>query len=216
MIGAERSHPSLGAAIDDRVLDLVRDDADAVIGDDSEPLGVEIGQCQVADLAVALQVAQVLEGVEIARVAVVPPMELQQIEAFDTHPRQRDPDRVFDDAPGHPSRIRHPLRERLDLGESLGAVAGGEAAAEVADKVLGRTIMVGEIPGGEPGVMMIGEHFVDGAAGVDHAMAAGDLPHAVQDPANRKIGGELEAVRCWERHIRYLRVAAVGFRANGK
>src|SRR6202022_3657101 len=150
------------------------------------------------------------ERVEIARVAVVPPMELQQVEAFDTHPRQRDPDRLFDNAPGHPSRIRHPLCERLDLGEPLRSVAGGEPAAEVADKILGRTIMVGEIPGGEPGIV-VGEHLVDRAPGLDRAMAARDLPHAVQDPADREIGGELEAARGWERHTRYLGFAAVGF-----
>ena len=64
--------------------------------------------------------------------------------------------------------------------------------------------MIGEIPGGEPGIV-IGEHLADRAAGVDRVMPAGDLPHPVQDPADRQIGGELEAARFGERHISRLR-----------
>ena len=65
----------------------------------------------------SLQVGEVLEGVEITVVAVVPPVKLQQVERFHPHPRQRDPDRVLDDAPRHPAGVRHPFGERLDLGE---------------------------------------------------------------------------------------------------
>ena len=87
MLTAERRHPSLGPAIDERILHLVRDDRDAVIGDDAEALGVEIGQRQVADLAFAPQVGEMIERLEIALVAVVPPMELQEVETLDAHPR---------------------------------------------------------------------------------------------------------------------------------
>jgi hypothetical protein len=55
--------------------------------------------------------------------------------------------------------------------------------------------MVSEIPGGEPGVV-IGEHLFDRAPRLDRAVAAGDLPHAVQDPADGEIGGQLEAACC--------------------
>ena len=73
-----------------------------------------------------------------------------------------------------------------------GAVARGELPAEGADEILGRAVMVGEVPGREPGVM-IGEHRRDRPRRVDRAMRAGYLPHPVQDAADREIGSELEA-----------------------
>jgi len=69
VIAAEPSHPGLGPAIDERVLHLVRDDADTVIGDDLQTLGVEVGEREVTDLAFVLQVGEVFERVEVALVA---------------------------------------------------------------------------------------------------------------------------------------------------
>ena len=74
----------------------------------------------------------------------------------------------------------------------VGAMARGELPAEGADEILGRAVMVGEVPGREPGIM-ISEHRVDRARRVDRAMRARHLPHPVQDAADRQIGGELEA-----------------------
>ena len=121
VIVTERRHPRFGPAIDQRVLHLVRDDGDAVIGDHAQPLGVEIGQGEVANLAFVTQIGEMLERVEIARVAVVPPMELEQVETVDTHSAPRDADRVLDGAPCHPAGIRHPFGERLDLRQPLGS-----------------------------------------------------------------------------------------------
>ena len=72
--------------------------------------------------------------------------------------------------------------------------------AEAADEILGRAVMVGEVPGGEPGVV-IGEHLLDRARRVDTAMRAGDLPHPVQDAADAEIGGQLEAASYGQRHF---------------
>ncbi len=79
---AEFGHPRRRPPVDQRILHLVRDDADAAIGDDGQPLGVEIGQREMADLAFVTQIGEVFQRVEIAAVAIVPPMELQQVEAI--------------------------------------------------------------------------------------------------------------------------------------
>src|SRR6516162_10492893 len=94
-----------------------------------------------------------VERVEIALVAVVPPMELEEVETLYTHTPTRDVDCLFDDASRHPAGMRHPFGESLDFRQPLGPVKGSETAAEVADEGLGRAVMIGEIPGREPGVV---------------------------------------------------------------
>src|SRR5882672_3280832 len=73
-------------------------------------------------------------------------------------------------------------------------MARGELAPELSDESLGRAVVVREVPGREPGVV-IGEHLGDRARRLDVAVRAGDLPHAVEDTADAEIGGELEAAR---------------------
>jgi hypothetical protein len=73
-------------------------------------------------------------------------------------------------------------------------MTSGELTPEGSDKVLGRTVMVGEIPSCEPRIV-IGEHLIDRAHRVDGAVGARDLPHSVEDTADAEIGGELEAAR---------------------
>jgi hypothetical protein len=73
-------------------------------------------------------------------------------------------------------------------------VTGGELAPEVSDEVLSRAVMIGEIPSGEPGVV-IREHLCDCAGWLDVPVGARDLPHPVQKAADREIRGELEAAR---------------------
>ena len=63
MIRAEFGHPNLGAAIDERVLHLVGDDADPVVGDGAEALGVEIGERKMTDLAFLLEVGEMFERI---------------------------------------------------------------------------------------------------------------------------------------------------------
>ena len=52
----------------------------------------------MTNLALALHVGQMLERIEVAAIRVVPPMELQQVEALDAHARERAPDRIVDHA----------------------------------------------------------------------------------------------------------------------
>src|SRR3974377_1524046 len=75
----------------------------------------------------------------------------------------------------------------------------GEAREEVADEILGRTVMVGQVPSGKTG-LVVGGHRIDRAHRVYCAMGAGDLPHPVQDAADGEIGSELNTARCGEGH----------------
>ena len=165
--------------------------ANAVLGNQREPLGIEIGQAEMTDQPFLAQIGEVPQRVEIAPVAVIPPMELQQIEALRIHAATRSRDRFLDDASCHRPGGGDPLRESLDLGEAGGAVSRRELSAEGADELLGRAVMVGEVPSREPG-LVISEHRRDGARRVDRAMRARDLPHPVQDAADREVCRERE------------------------
>src|SRR5215469_18043241 len=107
-------------------------------------------------------------------------MELQQVETFHTHPRERDADRVLDDTPCHPTRAWHPLRERLNLWKPVHSMTCGETPTEVADEILGWAVMVGQVPSSKTG-LVIGGHGIDRSHRVYCAMSAGNLPHPVQD-----------------------------------
>jgi probable F420-dependent oxidoreductase len=168
-----------------------------------ELLCIDVAQREVPDLARVAQIGEVAQRVEIACVAVIPPVELQEVEALGAHAAQRDADRVLDNAPCHRARMRHPFGEGLDLRQMFdaslgGAALGGEAPTETADQILGRAVMIGEVPGGEPGVV-IGEHLVDRARRVYRAMRPRHLPHPVEDAADREVCGEREAARCRKR-----------------
>ena len=51
-------------------------------------LGIEIRQREVTDLAFIAQIREIPQRVEITLVAVILPMELQQVEAIDLHAPQ--------------------------------------------------------------------------------------------------------------------------------
>src|SRR5437667_204994 len=162
------------------------------------PILAMLAPC-LAATAFLPQIGEMPEGIEIAGVTVVPPVELQKIEPLDAHPPERDADRLLDDPPRHRAGRRHPFGEGLDLAEPLLAATAPELAAERADQLLGRAVMVGQVPGREARVG-VAEHRLDRPPGVDRAMCARHLPHPVQDAANRTIGGKLKPARCGQCH----------------
>ena len=165
-----------------------------MIGYHAQTVGIEIGQRKVTDFACLLQVCEIFERIDVVLVLVIPPMELEQVETFHTHSRERNADRFVDNASGHPARRRNPFGERLDLGNPFGPATGGELTSEASDEVLSRAVMVGEVPSGKSGVV-IREHLLYRAGGLDIAVRARDLPHPVQKAADREIRGELEPAR---------------------
>ena len=73
MVAAECGHSCFRPAVDQRILHLIRDDPDTVIGDDTQALGVEVRQREMMNLTLALQIGEMFERVEVALVAIVPP-----------------------------------------------------------------------------------------------------------------------------------------------
>ena len=194
MFAAESRYRRFGAAIDQRVLHLVGDNANAGIGDDAQTLGIEIGEGEMTYLALMLHVGEMLERIEVAAIGVVPPMELQKVEALDVHARERASDRVVDHPSRNATRPRYPFGECLNLRKALRTVTHNKFAPKLADEILGGPVMVGKIPARKSGVV-IRKHLGDRALRIDVPMRTGDLPHAVEDPADAEIGGKLETAR---------------------
>jgi hypothetical protein len=105
-------------------------------------------------------------------------VELQEVETIHPHTRERCGDCFLDHAARHGAWIGHPFGEGLDLGQSLGAVADSELLPESPDKVFGRAVVVGKVPGFKARIV-VGKHRFDRARRVDTAMSTGDLPHPV-------------------------------------
>jgi hypothetical protein len=78
----------------------------------------------------------------------------------------------------HPTGVWHPLRERLNLWKPVHSMTCGESPAKFADEILGRAVMVGQVPSGKTR-LVIGGHRIDRAHRVYCAMRAGNLPHSV-------------------------------------
>src|ERR1700730_1923222 len=68
VIAAKRRHLHLGPAIHQGILDLIRDDACSLFGNNTQMFGVEICQCEMLDPALVLKVGKMLECVEVAGV----------------------------------------------------------------------------------------------------------------------------------------------------
>jgi hypothetical protein len=79
----------------------------------------KIRQCDVTDFALLPEIGEMPERVEVAPVAVIPPMELKEIDAIHAHSRERDRDRILDGPPRYSARMRNPFCERLDSGKPL-------------------------------------------------------------------------------------------------
>jgi hypothetical protein len=82
-----------------------------MIGYHAKTLGIEIGQREMTDFAFVLQVREMFERVEVILVVVIPSMELEQVETFHAHARERVANRTLNEWSGHPARNRDPLGE---------------------------------------------------------------------------------------------------------
>src|SRR5262245_38104606 len=95
----------------------------------------------------------------------------------------------------------NPLRKGPDFRKPFDPETSGEAAAEIANQVLGWTVMVGKVPRREAS-LVIGEHLFYRALAIDRTVGAGNLPHPVQNATRIEVGGELKPVRRAQRHVR--------------
>jgi len=74
-----------GPLVEQREADLVRDNLEAAAQHEPQVSGVGVGDTEVANQPLVLELLKVGKCVEIARVGVVPGVELQQIETIGLH-----------------------------------------------------------------------------------------------------------------------------------
>ena len=163
-----------------------------MVGNLNESFGVEIGQGQAVDLALVAQRRQLLQCVQVTLVTVFPPVELQQVQTLDAHAPQGYVHVVLNDLARHRTRARHPLGECLYFGPGGVAPFRRQSPAELADEVLSRPVVVGQVPGGETGIV-VRQHRIQCGGGVNAAVGPRHLPHAVEYPANGQAVDETEA-----------------------
>src|SRR5260370_28705289 len=81
---AEFDHLDVWTVVDERILELVSHDGHTGRDDIIEVRGVEIGDSQVRNLAGAAQPIKLERGLHVARNVEIPPVELHEVEAFQT------------------------------------------------------------------------------------------------------------------------------------
>ena len=202
---AERRHLFAGAAVEQRVADLVGGDARAVVREHVEMVGVEICGAEVTDKSLVPESGQLVHGVEPAGMLERPPVELKKVDALGLHPAARPID----------GRAHHLRRHRpgsgAPLGEGRGPVAearpdaaGGEHAVEMPGDDLGAAVVVGHVEGVEAG-RGIGRQLRRGALRVERLAVAFhvcDLPQAGDHAADGEPRRELDALWCGNvRHV---------------
>ena len=89
---AERGEAVFGTAVDERILRLHRDERDAGVENLPDMGRIEIRAADMAHFSVASQIIERSKRVQPARLGVVPPMELHQIERVDLETAQRSVD----------------------------------------------------------------------------------------------------------------------------
>ena len=128
---------------------------DAGVADDAQVLGVEVRQGQVPDAALGLQVGQLLQGVQVARVSIIPPVELQQVERL-ACPYAGDERSMACSTTARdilPGRGTHFVKTCIvPLHRPL---AGRRVDGETRHEILGRPIVISQVEGREAGVEQV-------------------------------------------------------------
>ena len=142
---AHLGHGCGRAPVQQRVADLVADDGYAAVERHVQVHRVQIGRPQVQNLPLGLQVGQVEQAIQPARVGVVPGVELEQIDALHPNPPERAVDRRLHLGPRRRARGRHPLGEHAHPFPSAGQGPGDD---------LGGPVVIGGVEGVEPRLHM--------------------------------------------------------------
>jgi len=183
---ADPRHVLCGPQVQQREADLVAHNADAVREDQAQVRRVEVRQAQMTEEAGFAEGLQVSESVEVARVVVVPPVELQQVD-----PAACSPARQLHGLPrhlgGHGAWRGAPLGENLDSGLRVGG-------AERPQHVLSTAIVVRHVKGRVTAVH-VGQHGCSRSSNTilallaaGQALLVGHLPEAVDHAAEPQVG----------------------------
>ena len=158
---------------------------------------VEVGRADVAYLPGAPQIGQRQSGVDVARHAVVPPRELHEVERLDTEPQQRPIDDAFHVAArqrGESAPIGH------ELGVKLNARTQHRVTfQELPDQLLDAGVDVGAVEARDAG-LDVAPHVFDSRVDRDLAVAARELPAALDDARDAVAGSQLGSRERGRRH----------------
>ena len=186
---AQLAHAPGRAPVEQRERHLVGCNRDAVAAQQVQVIGVKVGQSQVMDLAALAQLHQACHGIEIARVGVVPPVELHQVDALDSESAAP----LID--PRLHARGRHLIGLGAPFGESV-CGAGARLAQKLARDQLGAAVVVGHVEGIEPGLGIVGQ-VLDRWPDLEQASIAlhvGHLPKAGDQSWDVQSGGQIDTV----------------------
>ena len=152
----------------------------------------------MADLALRPELRQLGHGVEIGGMLIHPPMELQQVDALESHAGQAALDAGAHDRWRHGAGLGAPFGEG---GGRLAAGAGDLAAPrqieEAAGDDLGAAVVIGHVEAVEAGrgIAGHGRGTLVGIEGGAVALHIGDLPEAGDHAADLEIGREANTGR---------------------
>src|SRR5207249_1105630 len=149
-LAADFRHAPGGSTIEQRERHLVRDDGNAVLDEQAEMIGIEVGHAEVADAPFAAQPIELHHGVEIPGMSVLPPVKLQQVDARKTQALEALLDTLANDLRRHRPGKRAPLGAR-------GRVTAAAARQIPAYEDLGAAIMIRHVEGVEPRVGVLAE-----------------------------------------------------------
>ena len=159
----------------------------------AQALRVHVRRAEQRDLAGSLQLGEPLHRFDIPCNAVVPPVELRDVELLHAQARERG----VDDAREIGARQ---LRQRFEVGHDFRRNAQAPrllrvAAPEFADQRLDADVVIGTIEERHAGVDK-GAHVVDGAISIEgRAVALRELPVALGDPRHAHTVAEVDVVR---------------------
>ena len=157
---------------------------------------IEIRRADMAHFSVAPEIIERSKRLQPARLGVVPPVELHQVERINPQSTQGP----LDDRPyvarGDPRQnveVRHEFGVNPKPPRRLDPARRQKARTHLAVKLLDPGIDVGAIEGEDAGVEG-GDEIVERCGAIDRPMAAGELPAAADDAGDRIIRRKLEGL----------------------
>ena len=187
MLPTQRHEPVFGSLIERGKLNLHAEERYPSRDNGLDMGRVEIGSADEIDLALAAQLVEPPESIDESRHFIVPPVELDEIEAVRSQTHQR----LIDDRtyviPGEARQlfeIGDEFGVNLDSTNSVGTAPVGKSGTKSANQFLNAGIDICAIIGENAGIIECDE-IVYGFQPVNRPMAASKLPSAADHPRYR-------------------------------
>ena len=187
---AQLHHAPFRAAVQHRVLHLVGHDRHACAQYLFQTRDVKVGQADVPDFSGPSQVVQAQSRLHIAWRAIVPPVELDQVQPFQAQSPERPVYRRLHVGPGQgPQAVQvgHILGVDLYSGQCVPV-----APEKVADQRFDPCIDISAVEGSDAG-LDAPEHVIKRLFAIDGSVTTGKLPPAFDQAGYRILWSKKEA-----------------------